>query len=451
MRRVAVVLILALLFGGTACRRDEHPAHAPSPGSAAKDVWYCPMHPQVTADKPSKCPICQMDLVKREGAAPAGERKVLYYRNPMNPAVRSERPMKDDMGMDYVPVYGDEVGAAASAVPGRGAVDLSPERRQLLGVRSEPVRRHDVGGVIRTVGRVAIDETRVHHQHAKYEGFVERLYVDFTGAQVRRGQPLLALYSPELVASQEEYLVALRTERELAKSSLPAVNRGGGLLDAAHRRLMRFDMTPAQIAQLERTGKPLETVDLHADMGGIVTRKMAFHGMQSTPGMTLFDIVDISRVWVLADVYEKDLAALRTGQGVDITLPHEPGRKWSGKVTFIAPTLEAATRTLKVRIEVPNPDDHLKPEMVADVALRTAAASALVVPESALIRTGERTLVFVDRGDGRLEPREVQAGTRSGDLVAIASGVTEGERVVVSASFLLDSESSLRAAISGMR
>jgi Cu(I)/Ag(I) efflux system membrane fusion protein len=454
MRRTIVAITITALVGsfGLACRQQkesDHAAHAPG---AAKDVWYCPMHPQVTADKPGKCPICQMDLVKKEGAIAPAERKVLYYRNPMNPAIRSDKPMKDDMGMDYVPVYEDEARAPAGGVAGRGSVDLSPERRQLLGVRSEPVRRQEIGGEIRTVGRVSIDESRVHHQHTKYQGFVEKLYVDFTGAPVRRGQPLLALYSPELVASQEEYLVALRTERQLSRSSEPSVSRSGpGLLDAARRRLMRYDMTPAQIRRLEETGKPLETVDLHADMGGIVTEKMAFHGMQVTPGMTLFDIADVSRLWVQADVYERDLGSVRNGQAAEVSLPYDPGRSWKGRVTFISPTLDAATRTLKVRVEVANQDGHLKPDMVADVVLRTTAESLLVVPESARIRTGERTLVFVDRGEGRLEPREVRAGSRAGDVVAVLSGLTEGERVVVGANFLLDSESSLRAAIAGTR
>ena len=451
---VAIVAALAFLVAGLVTWRSRDHGHA-AQGAQAGGVWYCPMHPQIQREKPGKCPICGMDLVKREGAAAAspaakGERKVLFYRNPMNPAIKSDKPMKDDMGMDYVPVYEDEVSGTGPSVPGRGDVSLSPERRQMLGIRSVAVTRQSVGGEVRTVGRVAIDETRIHHQHTKYDGFVERLYVDFVGAPVRRGQALLAVFSPELVASQQEYLVAVRAQRGVGDSSVPGVARSGlGLREAARQRLRRFDMTPAQVRALEETGKPLETVDLFAEMGGVVIEKTAYHGMKVEPGMRLFSIADLSRVWVLADVYEKDLAAMRTGMEAEVTLPYSPGKTWTGRVTFVAPTLEEKTRTAKVRVEIDNPRGELKPDMVADIVLRTASDLALVVPESALIRTGERTLIFVDHGEGRLEPREVQAGGRSGDLVAIHRGVTEGERVVVSANFLLDSESSLRAAISG--
>ena len=448
-----VGVALAFLVGGILTWRRAPSAPAGDHAGRSGDVYYCPMHPQVTSDRPGKCPICSMDLVKKEGAPNAagatGGRKILFYRNPMNPAIKSDKPMKDDMGMDYVPVYEDEVaGGSGPQVPGRGEVSLSPERRQMLGVRSVPVTRQEIGGELRTVGRVAIDETRVHHQHTRYEGFVERLYVDFVGAPVRRGQPLLAVYSPELVASQQEYLVAVRAQRRTGDSSVPGVARSSlGLVEASRQRLMRFDMTAQQIRRLEETGKPLETVDVFADMGGVVTEKMAYHGMKVEAGMRLFTIADLSRVWVLADVYEKDLGSVRTGMPATVSLPYSPGQGWAGRVTFVAPTLEETTRTAKLRVELDNPGGALKPDMVADVVLRTPGGSALVVPESALIRTGERTLVFVDKGEGRLEPREVQAGGRSGEMVAIHSGVAEGERVVVAASFLLDSESSLRAAI----
>jgi len=369
----------------------------------------------------------------------------------MDPSIRSDRPAKDSMGMDFIPVYENEVAGASSAVVGRAAVTLSPERRQLLGLQSQEVRQERIEKVIRTVGRVASDERRLHHIHTKYEGYVEHLYVDFTGAFIKRGDRLLSIYSPELVATQQEYLLAYRARARLAESGIPSVAKGGSdLLEATRQRLLLWDIRPQDIARLEQSGEVTRSLDLYSDVSGYVVQKSAFHGMRVMPADTLFDIVDLSRLWVLADVYESDLPAVQVGMPADVSVPYLPGKTWRGPVTYIAPIVDEKTRTIKVRIEVDNQDGALKPDMYADVFLRSNLGIGLLVPESAVIDAGDRKLVFLDRPEGRLEPREVQLGVKLAGGYQVITGLAAGDRVVTSANFLLDSESSLKAALSAM-
>jgi Cu(I)/Ag(I) efflux system membrane fusion protein len=366
----------------------------------------------------------------------------------MNPSIQSDKPAKDDMGMDYIPVYEHEA-QGGSAVPGRAAVTVPPDRAQLLGIRSEPVGAGFRGGTLRTVGRVAMDERRREVVHAKYQGYVEKLHVDFTGKPVRQGQPLLDIYSPELVAAQKEYLVARRARARLGDSSVPGVARSGEeLAEASRQRLRAFDVSPDEIAALERTGTARRTVTLRSPVSGVVVEKMAFEGMQVSPTERLYEIADLSRVWVLADVYEKDLASVQVGLPARVTLAAQPAAEWRGTVTFVSPTVKPETRTVEARIEVENRSGVLKPDMFTDVFFEGTPSSVLTVPQSAVIQTGERTLVFVDKGGGRYEPREVALGPRvTGGYYEVVRGLATGERVVVSANFLLDSESSLRSAI----
>ena len=415
--------------------------------------YRCAMHPSYVSDKPGDCPICLMKLVPIQASPqPSAERKLLYYRSPMDPSVRSDKPAKDSMGMDFIPVYEDDAQAKASTVPGRASLTLSPERRQILGIRSEEIHHGPLTRVMRTVGRVAVDERRLHHIHTKYDGYVEHLYVDFTGKLVRRGEPLLSIYSPELVATQQEYLLAYNAQRQMAESGIPSVAQGSlNLLAAARQRLLLWDMRAEDIETLEKAGKVERTLDLHSDVTGYVVQKMAFHGMRVTPAEALFDIADLSHVWVLADVYESDLPLVRIGIEGELTVPYLPGKKWRGRVTYVNPTVEEKTRTVKVRIELPNQGQLLKPDMFADVNLRADLGTGLSVPESSVVDSGGRKLVFIDRGEGRFEPREVELGVRVGSSFQVLSGLEDGERVVTSANFLLDSESSLRSALSGMK
>ncbi len=435
----------------------------------AAEKYTCGMHPFIISDKPGNCPICGMTLTKIEeaaspappagaagsatsGAAPKGERKIRFYRNPMNPAVTSPVPMKDPMGMDYVPVYEDEgVGATGSAVEGYATVKVGAEALRLAGVQTAPAVREKISRSVRAAGNVVADETRVRRVQTKIEGWIEKLHGSFIGQVVAKGQPLMDVYSPDLVASQREYLLALEMQSRLKDNPYPEEKTmAAELVRSSRRRLELFDVPESAIAELERTGKPRRTVTLNAPSSGYVTTKDVFEGMRVMPGMELFTVTDLSRIWIDADIYQDEASAVRVGQAATLASPYDPGLRLKGRVAYVYPTLSAESRTLKVRFEFPNPGLRLKPQMYADVFLDLATATGVVIPDSALIDTGLRQIVFVDLGGGSLEPREVKVGIRGDGKAQILSGVKEGERVAVRANFLLDSESRLKAALSGM-
>jgi Cu(I)/Ag(I) efflux system membrane fusion protein len=433
--------------------------------AVAATKYQCPMHPQVIRDKPGECPICGMKLVpiddvSRANAAkvtPAnaagGPRKVLFYRSPMDPSVTSPTPKKDSMGMDFVPVYSDEAdsGAGSPGPDGLATVTLDARKQSLLGLKTVAVTRAPFETSIRTTGRVAPDERRVHHVHTRYEGFVEHVTADFTGKFVKKGEALAFIYSPELYATQQEYLLALKASRTLGSSGVPSVATGGhDLLDAARQRLLLWEITPADIAEIEKRGEPIHAMPVYAPISGYVTGRTAYHGMKVMPADTLFDILDLSSVWVLADVYEYELPRLALGEKATMTLSYWPGRSWSGTVTYIYPSVDEKTRTVKVRAEVDNPKGELKPEMFADVTIHARPRTVLQVPDDAIMESGTRNIVFVSEGEGKLMPREVSVGDHGAGVVEIRGGLKEGDVVVLGANFLVDSESRLKAAISAM-
>jgi membrane fusion protein, copper/silver efflux system len=448
---------VALLSAGCMRKSDQKPAHA--------GKWQCPMHPSVIRDKPGDCPICNMKLVPMEtnpatgaassaapspGAVAKGERKLLFYRSPMDPKQTSPTPRKDEMGMDFVPVYSDEAGTGGG-IPGFATVEIDARKLQLLGVKTAAVKRGPLSTSIRTVGRITYDERRVHHVHTRFEAYVEHIAADFTGKYVRKGEELAQLYSPELYATQQEYLLALRASQTLRKSGVTSVSQGGlQLLDAARQRLLLWQITPEDIKKIEEKGEPIRSLPVYAPISGYVTGKTAYHGMKVMPADSLFDIVDLSQLWVLADVYEYELPRLRLGQNAEMKLSYWPGRSWKGTVTYIFPAVDEKTRTVKVRIEVPNPLGELKPEMFADVTLYGKTREVLQVPEDAVIDSGTRKVVFVSLGEGKLSPREVSLGDHGDASFEVLSGLSEGDSVVVGANFLVDSESRLKAALSAM-
>ena len=448
------------LYGDRSATRGPDSAPSGTPASAAKkDLYFCPMHPGMRSDRPGDCPICGMRMVpiEEEAAAPAGSpaasvagssAKKIRYRSTMNPGEISDRPGKDSMGMEMVPVEMEEQPPQAIRVEGHAAVRIPDRKQQLIGVVTETVRRAPFIRRLKTVGRVAVDETRLHHVHTKVAGWIETLHSPATGEYVRKGQPLLSIYSPELLASQEEYLVALRGRDALGDKAPPeAAQRAADLLESARRRLLLFDLTPDQIDRLAASGEASRTVTLYTPMSGYVLVRNVTHGERIEANTTLLDLGDLSRVWVVASVYEYELPYVRVGQSALMTLAYLPGRTIRGRVGLIYPVLDAATRTVQVRLEFLNPDLTLKPEMYADVELLGDLGERLAVPESAVLATGTRDIVFVAKGDGMFEPREVRLGLRSSAVVEVLEGLAEGETVVTSGNFLIDSESRLKSAL----
>ena len=378
----------------------------------------------------------------------SGERKILFYRNPMDPSISSPVPAKDEMGMDYVPVYSDEVSSPDKGVKGLATVTIDEKGIRLAGIQTAEAVKQKLEGDIRAVGLVKPDETRVRHVHTKNSGWIEKLYVNTTGQLVRAGQPLLTIYSPQLLGSQEEFLRARENAMRFANSSIPEVRKGGeDLLKAARKRLELFDVPESLIKEIERTGLPKRTVTLLAPVSGFVTAKGVYEGQQVEPGMELFTITDLSKVWIEADFYEFEAHLIRLGQKAVFTFPYDPKAQKTGRISYIYPYLDPQSRTLRARFEFQNSDFSLKPEMYVNVSMKIETSDSVVVPDSSVMNTGLRQIVFVGIGEDRFEPREVKVGYRSGGLIQIISGVRAGEKVVVRANFLLDSESRVRAAI----
>lgn len=370
-------------------------------------------------------------------SAPAEKaaRRLLYYRNPMGLPDTSPVPKKDPMGMDYVPVY---EGEEPQNVP-PGTVRISPDKVQILGVRTEAAQERALGRTIRAVGTVQPNERLLYKVAPRFEGWIERLHVNTTGQSVARGQPLADIYSPELVAAQEEYLIALRGEGEVFER----------LAESALRRLRNWEISDTELDRLRSTRTPQRLLAYRSPVNGVVLEKPSVAGMRFMPGEVLYEIADLSSVWLIADVAEQDLAFVRPGQEAKVRIVAYPERPFAGKVLFIYPTLEAATRTARVRIELANPGGSLKPAMYGEAQLAVGRGKALTVPESAVLDSGERQVVLVRRGEGLFEPREIKAGMRGDGYIEVRGGLKRGEEVVVRANFLIDAESNLKAALAG--
>src|SRR5262245_36243561 len=433
MKSVIVHLVCVSLLGAivASCSKSTSPTE--------KTLYTCSMHPQVIQDQPGDCPICSMKLVpvRKETASarkdqPESGRKVKYYKSTMLLGEMSQTPRKDSMGMDMVPVYEGEEETQT--------ITVDPATVQKMGVRTAIVTKGPLCRVIRTIGTIDYNETALADVTTKFRGWIEKLYVDSTGKQVHKGEPLFDIYSPDLYSAQSEYVLAL--------------NQGGtgGLKASARQKLKLFDVSEDQIAQLEKTRQPQRTLRVDAPIDGIVVEKNAVQGQMVEAGMRLYRLADLGIVWVQSQIYEQDLSLLKLGQEAEVSLSYLPDRKFRGRITYIYPTVDEKTRTARVRMEFHNPGLFLKPGMFVTVELHAELESeALLVPDTSILRSGDKNTVFVALEGGKFEPRTVTLGPRGeNDQYEVLSGLKEGERVVTSGQFLLDSESQLREAIQKM-
>ncbi len=375
------------------------------------------------------------------GGASSG-RKILYWQDPMHPAYKSDKPgIAPDCGMRLVPVYEEKPGTPAAA----GSFRVSPEKQQLIGVEYGTPSVTTQMDSIRAVGRVAQDETRVTRIHPRLEGWIAKTMVDYTGQLVHKGDPLLTIYSPEMLASEQELLLAMRASDEIQAGPIKeAWGNSVMLVEAARRRLELFDLSAQQIDEVARTRTPIRSVTLYSPATGYVSARNAYPSQRVTPDTELYTLSDLSRVWIMADVFETDLSRIHEGQIATVTLPSGEARPFTARVDYLQPQVDPQTRTLKVRLEADNPGMRLKPDMFVNVQFAIAASAKLTVPADAVVDTGTKQTVYIDCGNGYLEPRRVEIGERMGDRIEIRSGLKPGERIVTSGTFLIDSESRMQ-------
>ena len=437
--RLAGTLLLAFVIAGCSKQQPSEPVSTAADDKLTEHAlkhanprYRCPMHPDIVRDEPGVCPICGMTLVKVEpspeaAATPAtASRTPLYYRNPMDPNQHSPVPAKDAMGMDYVPVYAEDVG---------GEVRISPAVVNNLGVRTEPVVRGSLPRGVQTVGYVQFDERKVQQVRPRAEGWVEGLAVRAMGETVQAGQLLFTLYSPMLESVQQEYLDALKIgNREL--------------IDASRDRLRAVGLDAGTAARLAQSGRAAGRIPFHAPISGVITELEAREGAMLTPEMSALTITGLGSLWVVAEVPESPSAWVRQGTHAEVRFPSQPGEPIHGRVEYVYPELNMETRTVRARIVLDAPPQDVRPNMLATVRLTAEDGDAVLhIPRSAVIRNGARDRVVVALGDGRFASRTVVAGAEGGDRIAIREGLQEGDRVVVAAQFLLDSEANLGAGL----
>ena len=425
-----VLAVAAFAYFGLVRRQARH--ETTMGATTGKDVYYCPMHKTYHSDKPGNCPICSMKLVKLEkGGAPSGTETAMKMPSAPSPASPPPSPQN----------------------PQGNGIFIPPEKQQLIGMRSVRAEMGTLTKDIRIVGKVSYDETRLTHIHSKVSGYIEEVFADSVGKPVRAGEPLFTIYSPDLVATEQDYLLALRSRELLRTSTVASAAQGSeNLISAARERLRLWDVTEQEIQSLEKEGKVKRAIAVYSPVTGVVMERAAYHhGTFVDPTKDLFTIVDLSRVWVLGELYETDLPLIRTGQAAEIELPYSGGgRKIRGRVDFIYPFLDPKSRTVQVRMEFPNPNLSLKPEMFTNITMSASIGRQVLVPQDALMDTGTEQYVFIDKGNGYVQPRKVKASAEAGDKVGIQEGLKPGERVVTGANFIVDSESRLKGAFADM-
>jgi RND family efflux transporter MFP subunit len=426
--------------------------------------WYDAMNPQHHYNQPGKAPD-GMDLLPQyaeQATAPTGdmanmpgmstktgERTVLYWYDPMHPAYKSDKPgTAPDCGMTLVPKYADEESTAKMPI---GTVTIAPEKQVLAGVRTAMVERKPLVREIRTTAQIVADETKIAHVHVKVAGYIDRVYVDFIGQLVKKGQPLFTLYSPDLVSSEEEYLIAKRGNATLSDAPFREVSDGAlSLLQSARQRLKLWDISEDQIKELDKTGKVSKDLTFYSPITGFVTDRKVFPQTSVTPDTELYTVSDLSTVWADTDIYEYEVPFVHLGQQVSLRMSYYPGKTYVGKISYIYPTVDPQSRTVKVRVSFANPGFNLKPQMFADATLRVDYGIKVLVPQEAVLDSGTDQHVFVVHPGGVFEPRKVTLGPVIDGNVAVLTGLKPGETVVVNGNFLIDSESRLKNAMSGM-
>ena len=437
MKYILFSIVFLFIIGIAGCGSDDH-EH--DDGIA---YWTCPMHPEIKEDEQTPCPLCGMDLTpvreddddeheqdhQHDQEHEHAEGEIEYWTCPMHPEIQEDEEGSCPIcGMDLVPVHADH----EEHEEPRGRLRITPTQQQIIGMKYDTVEYRDITPTIRTVGRVRTDERREAEVTLRVEGWVEQTHINETGVTVRRGQPLVTVYSPELISSQEDYLVARKSGNE-------------NITKRGRERLRLLNMPESEIQKIEETGEPLMEVTLTAPFSGVVLKKNVRDGMKINPGTALYEIADLSTVWLIADLYEDDLPFVYEGQAVEFTLQGRPGNTANGTVSFIPPTIDPATRTLPVRIELNNnPDQHIKIDQFGWVTFKEHLENRLTVHRDAVLRTGQRDVVFKELGRGRFEPVEIHLGPLAGDYYEVLHGLDDGDRVVTSGRFWLDAESRLR-------
>ena len=445
---IAAIIVFALLVPTYLLIAPDHQSEITA---GAKQLYTCGMHPNIISDKPGDCPICGMKLVpiknNNQSDPPQGkERKILYWRAPMDPNEIYDHPGKSKMGMDLVPVYEDEAGNS-------GVVKIDPAVEQNMNVKIATVQKKNLSGRVVTNGVLALDETNQYIVTTRMNGWIEKLYTNYTGQLVSKGSKLMDIYSPELVAAQQELLTALSYQNNVNGSSLQNIRESGNeLVKTAIKKLELLEVSDKEIKNLMDTKEVKNDLTLYAQHSGTVLEKNIIEGQKVTAGAQLLKIANLSNLWMIADIYEYELSKINLGSTANITYNFLPGKTYKGKVSFIYPTVDSKSRTVKIRVNINNKSGELKPEMFANVEIEgKSLGNYPVVPENAVIRSGMKNIVIIALGNGRFKPQEVTLGGYADGYYQILSGLSEGMNIVTSAQFMIDSESNLRSAIGQMQ
>ena len=428
MKKIFLVILVAVIFGFAVIKLNLIPGisdiFSATKQENKKAIYFCPMHPTYTSDRPGDCPICSMKLVKKEK-----KEKTKIVKRKMNHKEHDIKMPMEETSEQF-------------------KLEIDPAKQQYIGIKTTKAILKDAQKEIKTLGIVTPDETRLSHIHTKFSGYIEKVFADYEGKLVEKGQPLFTVYSPELVSTQEEYLLALEAQETFKKSKYEEIDKAKiSLLDAARRRLELWDISHEQINNLEETKKVTKELTIYSSVNGFIIKREAFEGKEITPNDKLYDVADLSNVWILVEVYETDLLFVRVGQTAKVNFTYENIQPITGKITYIYPTIDPTTRTLKVRLEVSNPSYKLKPDMYVDATLLSNLGTQITIPQRAVIDSGERQIVFVKQGEGTFIPKEVTIGPEVNNERIVYSGIKEGEEVVTDGNFLLDSESNLQTAL----